>query len=179
MRGGGGSVPADPITELVDWQIRQGISRGQYQPHRPPSARISPDPSPTQNDRQTGFTSLRAAFTAFRDAAARLATAMETLNTALKKDPAMECTTSKGHTIRVGQLYRDHPARSATRTLRVDTIGPRLDRHDMSDDDRAITYTVIREEYQGAVTEPMRTNSMTAKRLTSPVFVPVPEPDRA
>lgn len=72
-------------------------------------------------------------------------------------------TTEAGH-VRPGQLYRDTRA-SNVRTLRVDRIEV---------DDRGgcdVHYTVIRQEYEGEITEPMRKNRMTADRLTSRSFV--------
>lgn len=75
-------------------------------------------------------------------------------------------TTETGH-VRPGQLYRDNRA-SNIRTLRVDSI-------EIDGDSADVHYTVIRQEYQGETTEPMRKHRMTADRLTSRSFVLVTE----
>ncbi|MFE3229812.1 hypothetical protein [Nocardia sp. NPDC059228] len=67
-----------------------------------------------------------------------------------------------GHRIPVGKLFRDN-RNSNIRTLRV--VGP-------ADTDR-ILLMVIRREYEGQVTEPMRATVMTAERLLSRDFVAV------
>lgn len=81
-----------------------------------------------------------------------------------------EVTTSKGAVVRVGQLYRDR-REDNIRTLRVDELV----------DDYGTTKarcTVIRQEYRGEVTTPMRTTDPSVDRLTSRAFVLVVD-DRA
>jgi hypothetical protein len=79
-------------------------------------------------------------------------------------------TTSKGVPVRVGQLYRDRRDDNI-RTLRVDGFtgaAPHL----------KARCTVIRREYRGEVTEPMRTTEPNIDRLTGRDFVLVVD-DRA
>ncbi|WP_280245820.1 hypothetical protein [Nocardia abscessus] len=78
-----------------------------------------------------------------------------------------------GRIISVGQLYRDNREMNV-RTLRVDHIS---ERDDHGDTERYITCTVIRQEYDGVVMEPMRTTRMVARRLTSKSFVLVGSAD--
>uniref|UniRef100_UPI003F492C64 hypothetical protein n=1 Tax=Nocardia suismassiliense TaxID=2077092 RepID=UPI003F492C64 len=74
-----------------------------------------------------------------------------------------EFTESADGVVRVGQLWRD--ARdSNVRTLKVErVIGDRVE------------LRVVRQEFQGEVTEPMRTTNMTVARLMSRNFVLVRE----
>ncbi|WP_157556881.1 hypothetical protein [Nocardia acidivorans] len=67
-----------------------------------------------------------------------------------------------GQRIPAGSLFRDNRA-SNIRTLRVD--GPASQDH--------VQLTVIRQEYEGKVSEPMRITVMTVERLLSKAFVPV------
>ncbi|WP_280420049.1 hypothetical protein [Nocardia carnea] len=62
-------------------------------------------------------------------------------------------------TVQPGDLYRDS-RNTNIRTLRVDTI----------DGDRVVC-TVIRQEYDGEITTPMRVTPMSIKRLTSRSFI--------
>lgn len=81
-----------------------------------------------------------------------------------------EYTTRKGLTISVGDVFRDRRD-SNTRWLRVDRIEP--------ENDTARAYlTVIRQEYDGAVTEPMRQTDTAIERLASRDFLPVPGVNR-
>ncbi|WP_328438313.1 hypothetical protein [Nocardia puris] len=77
-----------------------------------------------------------------------------------------ECTTKTG-TVRVGQHYYDNRDDNI-RTLRVDRI---VD----TSYTRKVECTVIRQQYRGQLTEPMRITTMTPERLTSRVFVLVQE----
>ncbi|NQE72663.1 MULTISPECIES: hypothetical protein [Nocardia] len=66
---------------------------------------------------------------------------------------------SEDGVIRVGQLWRDR-RESNVRTLKVErVVGDRVE------------LRVIRQEYQGEVTEPMRTTNMTVARLMSRNFI--------
>ncbi|MEV6341237.1 hypothetical protein AB0M12_41770 [Nocardia vinacea] len=80
-----------------------------------------------------------------------------------------EYTTRGGRTVRVGQLYRDS-RESNIRTLRVDAVGTPI--ADWAGRERcAIECTVVRQEYAGEVTEPMRATTVDAYRLTSSAFL--------
>ncbi len=83
---------------------------------------------------------------------------------------ADEVTTPKGAVVRRGQLYRDRRDDNV-RTLRVDGF---------TDDYGTIKAqcTVIRQEYRGEVTAPMRTTEPSITRLTGSAFVLVVD-DRA
>ncbi|MBW0270760.1 hypothetical protein ATM97_06995 [Nocardia sp. MH4] len=81
-----------------------------------------------------------------------------------------EVTTDKGVLVRVGQLYRDRRDDNV-RTLRVDGF---LGEGKFA---KAVC-TVIRQEYRGIVTEPMRTTAPSLTRITGREFVLVVD-DRA
>jgi hypothetical protein len=76
--------------------------------------------------------------------------------------PRTSITTDKGETVRIGDRFRDRRT-SNVRTLKVTGIGI---------DDR-VECTVIRQEYEGVVTTPMRLTYTTAERLTGRSFVRV------
>ncbi|MFI5783148.1 hypothetical protein [Nocardia sp. NPDC051570] len=78
-----------------------------------------------------------------------------------------EYTTSKGMIVRGGDLFRDC-RESNVRTLRVDCFKIRF----------GITRaycTVVRQEFEGQITEPMRPTSMDAERLGGRDFPPATE----
>jgi hypothetical protein len=70
--------------------------------------------------------------------------------------------TYNGRTVRVGDCFRDRRD-SNVRTLRVDNL----------DEPGVVGLTVVRQEYEGEVSEPMRPTVMTVKRLLGRSFVPV------
>lgn len=78
-------------------------------------------------------------------------------------EPRTSITTAKGNTVRIGDRFRDRRT-SNVRTLEVTGIGV---------DDR-IECTVIRQEYEGVVTTPMRLTHTTAERLTGRDFLALP-----
>lgn len=72
---------------------------------------------------------------------------------------------SNGVEIHEGQIFRD--ARdSNVRTLRVDGFQP-------SGAYTRVVCTVIRQEYNGEVTEPMRETKIDADRLGSRYYIPI------
>ncbi|MEV6258053.1 hypothetical protein AB0L97_32840 [Nocardia sp. NPDC051911] len=78
--------------------------------------------------------------------------------------------TARGMLVRVGQLYRDRRDDNI-RTLRVDGFRG-------TGTNATAVCTVIRQEYLGEVTKPMRTTEPSITRLTSRAFVLVVD-DRA
>jgi hypothetical protein len=67
-----------------------------------------------------------------------------------------------GRTVRLGDLFRDR-RESNVRTLRVDNLS----------EPGVAGLTVVRQEYNGEVSEPMRATAMTVARLLGRSFVPV------
>ena len=75
--------------------------------------------------------------------------------------------TESGETVHVGDHFRDR-RKSNIRTLRVDSIETRQ----AGDDSYVVAHcVVVRQEYDGEVTTPMRSTSMDADRLVSRAFV--------
>ena len=79
-------------------------------------------------------------------------------------------TTSKGLTIRPGDKFRDS-RKSNIRTLLVDHLAEQLGV-------MRAHCIVVRQEYEGEVTEPMRPTVMEAERLGSRAFLPVPKDEQ-
>ncbi|WP_067891268.1 hypothetical protein [Nocardia vaccinii] len=78
-----------------------------------------------------------------------------------------EFRTETGETVRVGDHFRDS-RKSNIRTLRVDSIETR---HAGEHAYVVAHCVVVRQEYDGEVTTPMRSTSMDADRLLSRAFV--------
>lgn len=78
-----------------------------------------------------------------------------------------EYTSASGKIVRIGQLYRDS-RKSNVRTLRVDGLTEHYG-------EAQAHCVVVRQEYEGTITQPMRATVMTVERLASRTFVLVEE----